>query len=127
MPRFLLEGCAFDPLLHDADLLARLKDATQRGLIKLLVTDLTYQDLNAIKDDRRRADLLRVVAKLSPETVGLPAALVIDAVKRARPSYPGGDLSCGQETGELLERLGVSHRGPMRVRLSRLNGPMRAW
>lgn len=114
VPRFLLEGCAFDPLLDDPGLLARLMNATRRGLIKLLVTDLTHQDLTAIRDDQRRADLLRVLRELSPETVGLPAVLVRDAVKRARPLYPGTIYPVGEETGALLERLGVSHRADAR-------------
>lgn len=112
--KFLLEGCAFDPLLEDPETLDLVINAVERGLIQLLVTDLTYQDLKAIQNRERRARLLGLLEALSPETVGLPAVLVSDRLKRARPSYPGTIYPVGEETGSLLERLRVSHRADAR-------------
>ena len=71
-PAFLLEGCAIDPLLDDqqfAKLVARL--VLSRRIV-VCVTDLTFQDIDAVLDDTRRAQLKATIETLKPKTVGVP-------------------------------------------------------
>ncbi|GGK70926.1 hypothetical protein [Ornithinimicrobium pekingense] len=112
--RFLLEGCSFDPLLDDEEQRERVLEADRRGLVMLLVTELTYQDLWAIKDDARREKLLAIVEQMSPLVVGLPAVVVDPGTKRARPTYPGAVYPVGEEDALLLRRLGLSQRADAR-------------
>lgn len=111
---FLLEGCAFDHLLEEAGARARVVQGVERGLVKLFVTDLTYQDLRAIKDVDRRNRLLGIVEEIAPEMAGLPAVLVNPHAKRARPSHLGTIYPVGEDAAELLRRLGVSQRADAR-------------
>lgn len=112
--KFLLEGCAFDPLLDDERLRERVIEVVRRGLVTLLVTELTYQDLRAIRDDARRKELLAILEQMSPLVVGVPAVLVDPGAKRARPTYPGAVYPVGEEDAVLLRRLGVSQRADAR-------------
>lgn len=112
--KFLLEGCAFDPLLDDVALREQVMKAGRLGLVSVLVTDLTHQDLMAIRDLARRRELLELVEKLSPLVVGLPAVLVDPSLKRARATYPGDVYPVDDEDVLLLRRLGVSQRADAR-------------
>lgn len=118
VPRFLLEGCALDPLLDDPDLLVRIVEARRRGLIELFSTDLTRQDLRATPTVERRERLLAVLDRLSPLAAGVPAVLVGSEAKRGRPTYPGNIYPVGQESGDLLDQLGLSARADARQALA---------
>ena len=51
--RYLLEGCAIDPLLDDEKFLALVIFLYRKGMIDVFVTDLTYNDIDQIKNEGR--------------------------------------------------------------------------
>ena len=117
-PAFLLEGCAIDPLLDDqqfAKLVARLVLGRR---IVVCVTDLTFQDIDAVLDDTRRAQLKATIETLKPKTVGVPAVLVPEKSKRALPTYPGETYPVSEEDQECLLRLRLDGRADARQALA---------
>lgn len=115
MPRYLLEGCAVDPLVDDADVRDLAVRNQQHGHVELYATSLTRQDLAAVKEPNRRRRLEETLERLAPLEAALPAVMVDEQVDRARPSYPSEALfPVGPETEELLKRLGVNQRADAR-------------
>lgn len=101
--------------MEDAELLDLAVRNQQRGWVELYATDLTRQDLAAIKDPDRRRRLERTLEQLRPLDAALPAVAVDDLIDRARPSYPSEMLfPAGPETTDLLERLRTDHRADAR-------------
>lgn len=117
-PAFLLEGCAIDPLLDDqqfAKLVTRLVFGHQ---IIVYVTNLTLQDIDAILDDTRRAQLRATIETLKPTIAAVSAVLVSEESKHGRPIYPGETYLVSKEDYELLTRLKVDDRADARQALA---------
>lgn len=117
-PAFLLEGCAIDPLLDDqqfAKLVTRLVFGHQ---IIVYVTNLTLQDIDAIPDDTRRAQLRATIETLKPTIAAVSAVLVSEESKHGRPIYPGETYLVSKEDYELLTRLKVDDRADARQALA---------
>lgn len=117
-PAFLLEGCAIDPLLDDqqfAKLVTRLIFGHQ---IIVYVTNLTLQDIDAIPDDTRRAQLRATIETLKPTIAAVSAVLVSEESKHGRPIYPGETYLVSKEDYELLTRLKVDDRADARQALA---------
>lgn len=117
-PAFLLEGCAIDPLLDDqqfAKLVTRLVFGHQ---IIVYVTNLTLQDIDAVPDNTRRAQLRATIEALKPKTVGVPAVPVSEESKHGRPTYPGETYPVSEEDRECLLRLRLDGRADARQALA---------
>ena len=117
-PAFLLEGCAIDPLLDDqqfAKLVTRLVFGHQ---IIVYVTNLTLQDIDAVPNNTRRAQLRATIEALKPKNVGVPAVLISEGSKHGRPTYPGETYPVSKEDYELLTRLKVDDRADARQALA---------
>ncbi len=115
VPRYLLEGCAVDPLVDDPHLCDLAVRNQQRGCVELYATSLTRQDLAAVKEPNRRSRLEETLERLAPLEAALPAVVVDEQFDRARPSYPSEVLfPVGPETAQLLQRLRVNQRADAR-------------
>lgn len=117
-PKFLLEGCAIDPLLDDPSFAKLVADLTHNRCITVYITDLTLQDIMAIPDHECRAQLQNVISTLDTESAPLPAVLVSEEPRHARPTYPGEVYPVSQEDWELLNRLKVDDRADARRALA---------
>jgi hypothetical protein len=117
-PRFLLEGCAIDPLLDDPGFAQLVADLARDHRITVYITDLTFQDIMAVPDDTRRAQLLGVIDAIETEQGPLPAVLASEEPKHGRLTYPGKVYPVSDEDWELLNRLKVDDRADARQALA---------
>ena len=117
-PRFLVEGCAIDPLLDDPGFAQLVADLAHDHRITVYITDLTIQDIKAVTDEIRRARLLDVIGAIETKEAPLPAVLVSDEPRHARPTYPGNVYPVGPEDSKLLTRLKVDGRADARQALA---------
>ena len=117
-PRFLLEGCAVDPLVDDSAFAKLVAELARSGRITVYITDLTLQDIMAVPDDTRRARLQKVISAIETEQGPLPAVLVAEDSRHARPTYPGKVYPVSREDSELLNRLKADDRADARQALA---------
>ena len=103
--RYLLEGCAVDPLLNDQAFLKLVVSLRKESLIDIFVTDLTFDDIDHIQNEERRLALRAVIAQIDPENAFYPAVLVGEGHKRNRPTLTGHVVTLSEETMQLLHRL----------------------
>lgn len=117
-PKFLLDGCAVDPLLDDPDFAKLVSDLVHSRSITIYITDLTLQDINAVPDRLRRVQLQAIVNSLETKKGPLPAVLVSQESKHGRPTYPGEVYPVSEEDWELLGKLKVDDRADARQALA---------
>lgn len=111
---YLFEGNVFDAFL-DQELRAKLISVIRNGVIRVLITDLTYQDLDATRDTARHDQLLEALEEIGPEMTGNIAILIDPELPRSRPTYPGEyTMPVGQESWELYLRLNGDQRADAR-------------
>ena len=116
--KFLLEGCAVDPLLDDPSFARLVADLARDHRITVYITDLTLQDIMAVPNHSRRAHLQDAIDAIETEQGPLPAVLVFAESEHARPTYPGNVYPVGPEDSELLTRLKVDGRADARQALA---------
>lgn len=112
--RYLLEGCAIDPLLDDEKFLALVIFLYRKGMIDVFVTDLTYNDIDQIKNEGRCSALRAVISQINPEVAFYPAVLVGGKNKRDRLTLLGNVVTCDEVTMQLLFRLKSDGRADAR-------------
>ena len=118
IPAFLLEGCAIDSLLENQQFAKLIIRLVLNHRIVIYVTDLTFQDIYAIRDDTRRAQLKATIETLKPTTIAAPAVLVSEKSKHGRPTYPGETYPVSKEDQECLLRLRLDGRADARQALA---------
>jgi hypothetical protein len=104
--------------LDDPSFAKLVADLTHNRCITVYITDLTLQDIMAIPDHECRAQLQNVISTLDTESAPLPAVLVSEEPRHARPTYPGEVYPVSQEDWELLNRLKVDDRADARQALA---------